>query len=409
MDSLTQIVLGAAMGEVAAGKKIGNRAMLWGAIAGTIPDLDVMVGSFMSRVDSLAFHRGITHSIFFAVVFSFVISKYTEWLYKNGHHKKRWYKLTATVAGILFMVFVAAILIFINNFLVGKVGVVAAAIICIGLLAFLSRKLIVDYLNQEQPDINLSWKAWYKLFFLAIFTHPLLDSFTAYGTQLFQPFSDYRVALNNISIADPIYTLPFLTLLILASIKTRNSPIRRRLNNIGIALSSFYMILTLINKLNINNVMENTLKKEGITHSRYMTAPTILNNVLWSGTVESDSVYYYGMYSMFDKERSFKLEPIKKNHSLITPRQDDKTINTLTWFANDYYSVIPLSDSIYQINDLRYGLRGGSSDNPDNYIFKFIVAKDGNGQYQLLQQKMPSREKGTDGMFKQLYDRLKGI
>ena len=38
MDSLTQIVLGAAVGEAVLGKKVGNKAMLWGAIAGTIPD-----------------------------------------------------------------------------------------------------------------------------------------------------------------------------------------------------------------------------------------------------------------------------------------------------------------------------------------------------------------------------------
>jgi len=42
MDSLTQIVLGAAVGEAVLGKKVGNKAMLYGAIAGTIPDLDVV-------------------------------------------------------------------------------------------------------------------------------------------------------------------------------------------------------------------------------------------------------------------------------------------------------------------------------------------------------------------------------
>ena len=47
MDSLTQIVLGAAVGEAVLGKKVGNRAMLWGAVAGTIPDLDV--GAFPYR------------------------------------------------------------------------------------------------------------------------------------------------------------------------------------------------------------------------------------------------------------------------------------------------------------------------------------------------------------------------
>ena len=45
MDSITQIVLGAACGEIALGNKIGNKAILFGAIGGTIPDLDVLIGS----------------------------------------------------------------------------------------------------------------------------------------------------------------------------------------------------------------------------------------------------------------------------------------------------------------------------------------------------------------------------
>ena len=45
MDSLTQIILGAACGEAILGKKIGNKALLFGAIGGTIPDLDVFIGN----------------------------------------------------------------------------------------------------------------------------------------------------------------------------------------------------------------------------------------------------------------------------------------------------------------------------------------------------------------------------
>ena len=50
MDSLTQIVLGAAVGEIALGRKIGNRALIWGAIGGTIPDLDVLANPFMDDI-----------------------------------------------------------------------------------------------------------------------------------------------------------------------------------------------------------------------------------------------------------------------------------------------------------------------------------------------------------------------
>jgi len=79
MDSLTQLTLGAAVGEAVAGKKAGNKAIFWGAIAGTIPDLDVIAGNFMSTVDAMAFHRSITHSITFALivspVFGFLLKK----------------------------------------------------------------------------------------------------------------------------------------------------------------------------------------------------------------------------------------------------------------------------------------------------------------------------------------------
>ncbi|WP_439127324.1 metal-dependent hydrolase [Polaribacter sp.] len=80
MDSLTQIVLGAAVGEAVLGRKIGNKAILYGAIAGTIPDLDVLASYFTDTVTALEIHRGFTHSILFSVLFApflgFIVSKY---------------------------------------------------------------------------------------------------------------------------------------------------------------------------------------------------------------------------------------------------------------------------------------------------------------------------------------------
>lgn len=70
MDSLTQIILGAAVGEAVLGKKVGNRAMLYGAIAGTIPDLDIFSSHFTDTVTALEIHRGFTHSIVFSVIFA---------------------------------------------------------------------------------------------------------------------------------------------------------------------------------------------------------------------------------------------------------------------------------------------------------------------------------------------------
>ena len=95
MDSLTQIVLGASVGEAVLGKKVGNKAILWGAIAGTIPDLDVILRSFTDEISATQMHRGFSHSIVFAVL----IAPLLGWVAKKIHFKledvsfKDWTKL----------------------------------------------------------------------------------------------------------------------------------------------------------------------------------------------------------------------------------------------------------------------------------------------------------------------------
>ena len=73
MDSLTQIVLGIATAELVAGKKLQNKTFLYGAILGTIPDLDIVVGKFMSDVGGVAIHRGLSHSLLFFMFLSPVL------------------------------------------------------------------------------------------------------------------------------------------------------------------------------------------------------------------------------------------------------------------------------------------------------------------------------------------------
>ncbi|RBA27624.1 metal-dependent hydrolase [Flavobacterium tibetense] len=83
MDSLTQIALGIATAELVAGKKLGNKTFLYGAILGTIPDLDIVVGKFLSDVDGVAIHRGISHSLLFFVFLSPVLGKVISKIEKN--------------------------------------------------------------------------------------------------------------------------------------------------------------------------------------------------------------------------------------------------------------------------------------------------------------------------------------
>lgn len=96
MDSLTHIVLGAAIGEVTLGKKIGNRAILWGAVLSIIPDLDVFITPFLKPVDALFFHRGISHSILALLI----LIPITGWLISKIEKKhdiklNTWYLFTS--------------------------------------------------------------------------------------------------------------------------------------------------------------------------------------------------------------------------------------------------------------------------------------------------------------------------
>jgi len=69
MDSLTQIALGAAVGTAVLGRKVGARAALWGAVCGTLPDLDVLV-PYGDPVRDFTFHRAESHSLFWLTVAS---------------------------------------------------------------------------------------------------------------------------------------------------------------------------------------------------------------------------------------------------------------------------------------------------------------------------------------------------
>ncbi len=70
MDSLTQVLIGIATAELCAGKKLHRRTYAYGAILGTLPDLDVVAGRFMDPVAGVAIHRGLSHSLLFFMLLS---------------------------------------------------------------------------------------------------------------------------------------------------------------------------------------------------------------------------------------------------------------------------------------------------------------------------------------------------
>ena len=64
MDSITHIALGACMGEAFLDRKLGKKAMLWGALAQSVPDIDFVASFWMNTSNNLLGTSRI-HSFFF--------------------------------------------------------------------------------------------------------------------------------------------------------------------------------------------------------------------------------------------------------------------------------------------------------------------------------------------------------
>ncbi len=114
MDSLTHIALGACMGEAFAGKKLGKKAMIWGALAQSIPDIDFLAASWMDTPSGLLAHRGFTHSLLFCCLVTPVFALLAERFHRP--HNISFRKWLAFFGAVIFIhVFIDAF----NNYGVG--------------------------------------------------------------------------------------------------------------------------------------------------------------------------------------------------------------------------------------------------------------------------------------------------
>ena len=89
MDSLTHIVLGAAIGEVLAGRKLGKKALLIGAIANSLPDIDIVAAFWLPTARDVLAHRGITHSFLFVAVMTPLLSLLAGRLFPRARMTRR--------------------------------------------------------------------------------------------------------------------------------------------------------------------------------------------------------------------------------------------------------------------------------------------------------------------------------
>lgn len=332
MDSLTQVVLGAAVGEAVLGKKIGNKALFYGAIGGTIPDLDVFVGWMTDTITAVEIHRGFSHSIFFSL-------------------------LLAPILGIL--------------------------------------------VNKIERKKNLGWKPWAWLFFWSLFTHPLLDSFTTWGTQLFWPL-DIRLAFNTIFVIDPLYTLPFLICCFIVVFSKRDSQRRRKANNFGLIFSSSYLLLTVLFKWMAFEAIQNDLKEQGISYQSMSTRPTPLNTILWNANIDTKDAYLITDYSFFDR-KPLRYQRISKNREVSFELSKKPNVQRLISISEGWY-FLELKDGKWYFNDLRFG-QIPKRDGSKFFVFSYLL-EDENGTIKATEVEKTDRD--AQYLLESLWERIQG-
>ena len=366
IDSLTQIVLGAAVGELAAGRRLGNRAMIWGAVAGTIPDFDVAAGLVADPVTNLAFHRCVTHSLYFAALVSPVLAWMARALYARDGQPRGGYPWRTWLPGALAVYAVVVAGSFASPTPLRGVwayaAVVAGVTAAYPLLVWAFRRL-----RPRRSGPQVGYRHWLALFALGIGTHPLLDCFTTYGTQVLQPFDDLRVAWNTISVADPAYTLPLLALLLVASRALRQNAWRRRLTWAGLAVSTAYLAFTVYNLTRVRAQVARDLAEARVPYERFHATPTLLQNVLWSVTVDQGDTLLATRIGLLDEPFRLPLDYARggltdevlafpQRDRLLDPIRDERAVRVATWFSDGYYAVSRAAGDTLELVDLRFGV-----------------------------------------------------
>ena len=183
-------------------------------------------------------------------------------------------------------------------------------------------------------------------------THGLIDACTSYGTLLFWPFSDIRIAWNNISIIDPLFTIPLILLIALATIKKKNV-----YSKIALGWAVIYLMIGMYLHNVAINVGKEIAEQRGHTITRIKAKPSFGNLILWKTIYETENQFYVDATNLlFNKiipgESIKKLNQEEDFPWLKEESQQYKDVERFKWFSNDFLAVNPQNKN--QIIDIRY-------------------------------------------------------
>ena len=209
------------------------------------------------------------------------------------------------------------------------------------------------YLFLRNKDIT--FKQTYIYSTLGYATHGLLDSCTTYGTQLLWPFTDDRVAWNTISIIDPLFTIPLLSLIILAVIKKK-----KIISYLALFWVIFYSIFGLIQKERAEAIGAELASSRGHELVNVVAKPSFANLIVWKIIYTTKDSYYIDAVRLGLEENiieGVKIDKLNIQKSfpwLDLKSQQARDIERFRWFSNGYLALSETHPN--RIIDIRYSM-----------------------------------------------------
>ncbi len=212
-----------------------------------------------------------------------------------------------------------------------------------------------------KPEYRLHKVRLTLLIWLTLITHPLLDAFTTYGTQLFWPLTLPPVSWASIFIIDPLYTLPLLVAGIGLWFSRANLK-WQRINYFCLTVSCCYLLFTQLGK---QEVLKQAAQNPATNSAQLFISPTPFNTIAWR-LLQYDGEHYYEGFTTLFNNQPIEWRQFATGRELIDDYQSP-SLDRLEWFSHGLLK-FELQDKQLLATDLRLGMA-------DFYPFIFGLAK----------------------------------
>jgi len=207
---------------------------------------------------------------------------------------------------------------------------------------------------------------WFWAITLALVTHPLLDAFTVYGTQLLWPFRPPPVMWSSVFIIDPLYTV-WLLIGVLVAAFAGPRVLGRRALAFGLALSTAYLGWSLVAKSMVEREAGRALAAMGLGDAPRFSVPMPVNTVLWRVVAMTDEGYVEGFRSLAVDRGPMRFTAYPSDVAALRENAGVPAVQRLAWFNHGFIGAAVV-DGTLQLSDLRMG-------NEPDYFFRFDVAQ----------------------------------